>query len=150
MTGITFTLESCDSARIDYYDSAAVAGGKLTLTSNTLGHIHGLGTQTETTCTVTGTGSVGSQEQEFELYTVSNRTPQPLHPGDLSLVEARTNELDVQVSVPEDSIQYVRIGWRKIGGGGPTFGVVSGVTEDHGPDHSGAGQGGPGTRSART
>ena len=130
VTGITFTLESCDSARIDYYDSAAVAGGKLTLTSNTLGHIHGLGTQTETTCTVTGTGSVGSQEQEFELYTVSNRTPQPLLPGDLSLVEARTNELDVQVSVPEDSIQYVRIGWRKIGGGGPTFGVVSGVTED--------------------
>ena len=130
VTGITFTLESCDSARIDYYDSAAVAGGNLTLTSNTLGHIHGTATQTETTCTVTGTGSVGSQEQEFELYTVSARTPQPLLPGDLRLMEARTNELDVQVSVPEDSTQHVRLGWRKVGGGAPTFGVVSGVTKD--------------------
>ena len=130
VTGITFTLESCDSARSDYYDSEAVTGGKLTLTSNTLGHIHGTNTQTETTCTVMGAGSVGSQEQEFELYTVSDRTPPPLLPGDLSLVEARTNELDVQVSVPEGSIQYVRLGWRKVGGGAPTFRVVSGVAED--------------------
>ena len=35
VTGITFTLASCDSLRADYYDAVRVASGKLVLESNT-------------------------------------------------------------------------------------------------------------------
>ena len=100
-TGITFTLSSCDEWRGDYYNSAIVEDGRLALESNTLGHVHGSNTQTETVCTVTGTGGGRIQEQEFRLYTVSDRTPLPLLPGALSLVEARLSELDIRISVPQ-------------------------------------------------
>ena len=129
VTGVTFALKSCDDSRDDYYDSATVADGRLSLTSNTLGHIHGDNTQTETVCTVTGTSVDGSQDQTFELYTVSARTPAPLVPGDLTLSEARTDALDVQIPVTEGSTNYVRLAWRK-DGGQPTFRVVSGVTDE--------------------
>ena len=127
-TGITFTLSSCDEWRGDYYNSAIVEDGRLALESNTLGHVHGSNTQTETVCTVTGTGGGRNQEQEFRLYTVSDRTPLPLLPGALSLVEARLSELDIRISVPQGAQEYLRLGWREIGGQ-PTFRVVSGVSD---------------------
>ena len=99
------------------------------LTSNTLGHIHGKNTRGETVCTVTGSGENGSADQEFRLYTVSDRTPPPLLAGDLSLVEARPGELDIRVSVPEGSLNYVRLAWGKAGDQ-PTFRVVEGVSDE--------------------
>ena len=128
VTGITFTLSSCDGWREDYYDSAVVEDERLGLESNTLGHIHGSNTQPETVCTVTGTGEGRSQDQEFRLYTVSDRTPLPLLPGALSLVEARPSEVDIRISVPQGAQDYLRLGWREIGGQ-PTFRVVSGVSD---------------------
>ena len=101
VTGITFTLSSCDEWRGDYYSSAVVENQRLVLESNTLGHIHGSNTQPETVCTVTGTGGGRNQDQEFRLYTVSDRTPLPLSTGALSLVEARPNEVDIRISVPQ-------------------------------------------------
>ena len=98
------------------------------LESNTLGHIHGSNTQPETVCTVTGTGGGRNQDQEFRLYTVSDRTPLPLSTGALSLVEARPNEVDIRISVPQSAQDYLRLGWREIGGQ-PTFRVVSGVSD---------------------
>ena len=128
VTGITFTLSSCDGWREDYYDSAVVEDERLGLESNTLGHIHGSNTQPETVCTVTGTGEGRSQDQEFRLYTVSDRMPLPLLPGALSLVEARPSEVDIRISVPQGAQDYLRLGWREIGGQ-PTFRVVSGVSD---------------------
>ena len=128
VTGITFTLSSCDGWREDYYDSAVVEDERLGLESNTFGHIHGSNTQPETVCTVTGTGGGRSQDQEFRLYTVSDRTPLPLLPGALSLVEARPSEVDIRISVPQGAQDYLRLGWREIGGQ-PTFRVVSGVSD---------------------
>ena len=127
VTGITFTLSSCDVWR-DYYISAVVKNQRLVLESNTLGHIHGSNTQPETVCTVTGTGGGRNQDQEFRLYTVSDRTPLPLSTGALSLVEARPNEVDIRISVPQSAQDYLRLGWREIGGQ-PTFRVVSGVSD---------------------
>ena len=128
VTGITFTLNSCDEWRGDYYNSAIVEDERLVLESNTLGHIHGSNTQTETVCTVTGTGGGRNQDQEFRLYTVSDRTPLPLLPGALSLVEARPSEVDIRISAPQGAQNYLRLGWREIGG--PlTFRVVSGVSD---------------------
>ncbi len=98
-TGVTFTLKSCDGWRADYYSSAIVENGKLILTSNDLGHVHGPNTQSETVCTVTGTGENGSEDREFRLYTVSDRTPPSLAFGALSLEEARETELDVRVNM---------------------------------------------------
>ena len=128
VTGITFTLNSCDEWRGDYYNSAIVEDERLVLESNTLGHIHGSNTQTETVCTVTGTGGGRNQDQEFRLYTVSDRTPLPLLPGALSLVEARPSEVDIRISAPQGAQDYLRLGWREIGGQ-PTFRVVSGVSD---------------------
>ena len=128
VAGITFTLSSCDGWREDYYDSAVVEDERLGLESNTLGHIHGSNTQPETVCTVTGAGGGRSQDQEFRLYTVSDRTPLPLLPGALSLVEARPSEVDIRISVPQGAQDYLRLGWREIGGQ-PTFRVVSGVSD---------------------
>ena len=128
VTGITFTLSSCDEWRGDYYDSAVVEDERLVLESNTLGHIHGSNTQPETVCTITGTGGGRNQDQEFRLYTVSDRTPLSLLPGALSLVEARPSEVDIRISVPQGAQDYLRLGWREIGGQ-PTFRVVSGVSD---------------------
>ena len=126
--GITFSLKSCDSTRADYYSTASVQSGNLVLESNTLGHVHGPNTQAETVCTVTGTDGNTTQDQEYRLYTVSDRIPFGLSSGALSLVEARANELDIRITVPESS-SYVRLGWRKTGKS-PTFRVVSGVSSD--------------------
>ena len=108
--------------------SAVVEHQRLVLESNTLGHIHGSNTQPETVCTVTGTGGGRNQDQEFRLYTVSDRTPLPLSTGALSLVEARPNEVDIRISVPQGAQDYLRLGWRKIGRQ-PIFRVVSGVSD---------------------
>ena len=83
ITGVTFSIVSCDEARSDFYRSVVVEAGKLKLESNTLGRVHGSNTQTETVCTVSATGSDGDQNQEFSLYTVSDRTPLPYLPGPL-------------------------------------------------------------------
>ena len=128
VTGITFTLSSCDEWRGDYYNSAVVEDERLVLESNTLGHIHGSNTQPETVCTITGTGGDRNQDQEFRFYTVSDRTPLSLLPGALSLVEARPSEVDIRISVPQGAQDYLRLGWREIGGQ-PTFRVVSGVSD---------------------
>ena len=128
VTGITFTLSSCDEGRGDYYDSAVVEDERLVLESNTLGHIHGSNTQPETVCAITGTGGGRNQDQEFRFYTVSDRTPLSLLPGALSLVEARPSEVDIRISVPQGAQDYLRLGWREIGGQ-PTFRVVSGVSD---------------------
>ena len=124
-----FTLESCDESRGDYYDSAAVENGKLVMASNTRGHVHGPNTQSETVCTVTATIDGASEDREFRLYTVSDRTPPPMPSGAVTLVEARAGEIDVRVSQPGASSGYLRIGWRKPGEQ-PTSAVVSGVTSD--------------------
>ena len=127
-TGITFELKSCDQSSGDYYDSVEVVNGVLTLEPNTLGHVHGTNTDTETVCTVTATGDGVSEDREFSVYTVSDRTPSALLPGSLTVVDARATELDIRISAPGPSLGYVRLGWRKAGGQ-PTFGVVSGVTD---------------------
>ena len=127
-SGITFALKSCDTSRSDYYDSVAVEDGKLLLTSNSLGHVHGPNTESETVCVVTGTGESGSEDREFRLYTVSDRTPGALSSGALSFVEARATEIDVRVNAPGAFSGYLRVGWRKTGGQ-PNFGIVSGVND---------------------
>ena len=127
MTGITLSLRSCDDSSGDYYDSATVQGGKLVLQTNTLGHVHGPNTQSETVCTVTANGGNGSEAREFSLYLVSDRMPSPMHPGALSLVEARANEADVQISAPEGSYNYHRLACRKLGEQ-PGFAVAYSVT----------------------
>ena len=127
MTGITLSLQSCDDSSGDYYDSATVQGGKLVLQTNTLGHVHGPNTQSETVCTVTANGGNGSEAREFSLYLVSDRMPSPMHPGALSLVEARANEADVQISAPEGSYNYHRLACRKLGEQ-PGFAVAYSVT----------------------
>ena len=126
---VAFSLLACDEFRADYYRSVVVENGKLKLESNVLGHVHGPRTQSETVCTVTATGVGGSQDREFSLYTVSDRTPPPLPPGSLSVVEARSEELDLRVALPGGSAGYLRIGWRA-SGGAPRFAVASGVGSD--------------------
>ena len=126
--GITFALKSCDDSRGDYYSSAIVENGILVLQSNTLGHVHGPNTQVETVCTVTGSLGDLSEDREFRLYTVSDRTPPPMIPGSLTLVESRPTEVDVRITVPEGSLRYLWLGWRKAGDQ-PSFGVVSGVSD---------------------
>ncbi len=124
VSGVTFSLESCGASRSDYYQAAAVASGKLTLTSNSLGHVHGPNTESETVCTVTGALGADSESQEFELYTVSDRTPTAL--AELGLEQARATEVDIRITTWVNS-GYVRLGWRKAGAQ-PKFRVVSGVT----------------------
>ena len=102
-TGIMFSLASCDANREDYYRSVAVQNDILKLESNTLGHVHGPSTQTETVCAVTASGDEGSQSQEFSLYTVSDRTPQALPDGALTVNKAGADEIDVHVDMPGTS-----------------------------------------------
>ena len=122
-TSITFTLASCDSSRADYYNSASVSNGKLVLSSNTLGHVHGTNTESDTACTVTGTDGTETRDQVFRLYTVSDRTPQQLASSALSVAAVRPTEVDVQITTSASN-SYVRLGWRKTGEQ-PTFAVVS-------------------------
>ena len=129
VTGVTFALDSCDDSRGDYYDSAALANGELRLTPNTLGHVHGTNTQKETVCTVTATGAGGSEAREFRLYTVSDRTPRSLAAGELILVDARSDELDVRLDLSGAARERVRLVWR-IAGGDSDSRVASGVTRD--------------------
>ena len=128
ITDASFSLHSCDDFRADYYDSATVENGKLVLEPNTLGHVHGANTEAGTVCTVTATDDNGSENREFSLYMVSDRTPAALLPGALTLSEARSSEIDIQISLPSASLGYLRVGWRK-SGGQPSFGVVSGATD---------------------
>ena len=128
VTDASFSLHSCDDFRADYYDSATVENGKLVLEPNTLGHVHGANTEAETVCTVTATDDNGSENREFSLYMVSDRTPAALLPGALTLPEARSSEIDIKISLPSASLGYLRVGWRK-SGGQPSFGVVSGATD---------------------
>ena len=129
VSGVTFSLVSCDPSRSDYYRSAAVESGTLKLESNTLGHVHGSSTQTETVCTVSATGSGGDQSQDFSLYTVSDRTPLALLPDAVTVTQTRADEMDLQVDMPEASLGYLRLGWR-VPGGQPSFAVAHGVTDD--------------------
>ena len=126
---IAFSLKSCDESSGDYYDSVTVSNGALVAVANTLGHVHGQNTHTATTCTVTGSSGNLSEDQDFRLYTVSDRTPQAMPPGSLALVEARPTEMDVRISLQGSSLGYLRIGWRKPGDR-PTFAVARGVTRD--------------------
>ena len=128
VTDVSFSLHSCDDSRADYYDSATVATGNLVLEPNTLGHVHGANTETETVCTVTATDENESESREFRFYTVSDRTPLAMQPGALTLSEARSSEIDIQISLPSASLGYLRVGWIK-SGGQPSFGVVSGATD---------------------
>ena len=128
VTDVSFSLHSCDDSRADYYDSATVATGNLVLEPNTLGHVHGANTETETVCTVTATDENGSESREFRFYTVSDRRPLAMQPGALTLSEARSSEIDIQISLPSASLGYLRVGWIK-SGGQPSFGVVSGATD---------------------
>ena len=124
-TKIEFTLTSCDNSRADYYDAVRVRNGKLVLESNTVGHIHGPGTQTYTVCTVTRTSGGATEHKEFRVYTVSDRTPRPLSPNEVNVEAVRAKEIDIGITAP-GSRNYFRVGWRKKGGIGPlTFGVVS-------------------------
>ena len=125
---IIFSIGSCDGSSGDYYDSVTVDNGTMTPVGNTEGHVHGPNTQTNTVCTVTGSNGTVSQDQEFRMYTVSDRVPQPLPSGALSLVATRPTELDVRINLPGSSLGYVRIGWRKTGEP-PSFAVASGVTD---------------------
>ncbi len=129
ISGVTFSLVSCDESRSDFYRSVAVQDGKLRLESNTLGHVHGSNTQTETACTVSATGSDGDLNQDFSLYTVSDRTPSALPPGALTVAQARADEIDIQVDMPGNSLGYIRLGWRR-SGSQPSFAVARGVTDD--------------------
>ncbi len=126
---IEFSLQSCDGSSGDYYDSVTVSNGALVAEANTLGHVHGQNTLTATACAVTGSSGTDSENQEFRLYTVADRTPQALPPGSLALVEARPTEMDVRISLPGSSLGYLRMGWRKPGDR-PTFAVARGVTGD--------------------
>ena len=128
VTDVSFSLLSCDDSRADYYDSATVQDGRLVLEPNTLGHVHGANTEAETVCTVTATDDNGSENRKFSLYMVSDRTPAALLPGALTLSEARSSEIDIQISLPSASLGYLRVGWRE-SGGQPSFGVVSGATD---------------------
>ena len=78
VTGISFTLLSCDDARADYYDSVSVEGTTMVLVSNRLGHLHGANTQRETVCTVKGTGMGLTQDREFRFYSEASRRPWPM------------------------------------------------------------------------
>ncbi len=126
---VTFSLSSCDESRADYYRSVVVENGRLKLESNTLGHVHGSSTQTQTVCTVAAAGDGGNQNREFSLYTVSDRTPAALPPGALTVSQARSDEIDVQVDVPGSSLGYLRLGWR-VSGSSPSFAVAHGVNAD--------------------
>ena len=119
VTGVTFTLKSCDAMRADYYSSVAVNAGVVTLVPNTLGHVHGTSanTQTETVCTVTATKTSDSmtQDQEFQFYTTAYRTPFALASNAVVLDEARTNEVDIHINGSLGTGQ-VKVQWRKSGG----------------------------------
>ncbi len=130
VTGITFSLKSCDGSRADYYDSATVASGRLELTSNTLGHVHGTNTRTETVCTVTGTRTdTTAEDREFSFYTVSDRVPPGLQPDDLAATGVRATAVDVRIDTSGSASKAVRLAWRE-SGGRPTFRVASGVESD--------------------
>ena len=129
VSNVAFSLSSCDESRADYYRSAVVENGRLKLESNTLGHVHGPSTQTQTVCTVAAAGDGGNQNREFSLYTVSDRTPAALPPGALTVSQARSDEIDVQVDVPGSSLGYLRLGWR-VSGSSPSFAVAHGVNAD--------------------
>ncbi len=129
ISGVAFSLVSCDESRSDYYRSVAVQDGKLKLESNTLGHVHGSNAQTETVCTVSATGGDGDLNQDFSLYTVSDRTPSALPAGALTVAQARADEIDIQVDMPGNSLGYIRLGWR-VSGSQPSFAVARGVTDD--------------------
>lgn len=114
VTGATFSLNSCDASRGDYYATVAVSGGKLKLTSNSLGHIHGTHTERETVCTVTGTVGGDADDRNFSLYTAASRTPPPLR--GIELARARSDALDVRFLAPVGST-YAHLEWAKNGGG---------------------------------
>ncbi len=123
-----FALKSCDGSSGDYYDSVTVSSGILEAVSNTRGHVHGQNTETATACTITGSTRTDSEDREFRLYTVPDRTPPGLLPGTLTLVEARATEADLRVSGAGSHLGYVRLAWRT-GGGRPSFAVAQGVTD---------------------
>lgn len=128
ISGITFSLASCDDSHVDYYPVVRISNGSLLLESNTLGHVHGSNTQTETVCTVTATGSNGSQDQEFRFYTVSDRLPLALPQVALTIAETRSSSADVRIDLPGGSLGYGRLGWRKAGEP-PRFAVAYGVSD---------------------
>ena len=121
VTGVTFTLASCDSARGDYYDSVVVENSQVELQPNTQGHVHGssTGTQTATICTVTASRISGmdteTQDQAFQFYITPNRTPPGLSFDDVVLEEARTDEVDIKIT-GNLGTDKVRVQWRKSGG----------------------------------
>ena len=128
VTGVSFSLKSCDESSSNYYDSVSIENDTLVVKSNRLGHVHGLNTQTETTCIVTATAQGVSQDLAFRLHTVADRTPPGLPPGAISLVEARSGEVDIRLSLPGGSLGYLRVGLRK-SGGQPVFHLLSGATD---------------------
>ncbi|MXZ00319.1 hypothetical protein F4Y93_06590, partial [Candidatus Poribacteria bacterium] len=122
-TGINFTLMSSDASRPDYYNDVRVENGKLVTESNTLGHVHGTGTQPHTVCTITwNEGNDVDEQQDLHLYTVSDRTPRALLSNEVSVAAVRATEVDIQVTVGAGN--YIRLGWRKTGDL-PIFRVVS-------------------------
>ena len=76
VTGITFTLSSCDEWRGDYYSSAVVENQRLVLESNTLGHIHGSNTQPETVCN-RNRHAAGAEIRTKSFVSIRSRTGLP-------------------------------------------------------------------------
>ena len=76
-----------------------------------------------------GHGSDGDLNQDFSLYTASDRTPSALPPGAITVAQARVDEIDIQVDMPGNSLGYIRLGWR-VSGSQPSFAVARGVTDD--------------------
>ena len=126
VTGVTFTLKSCDEGHEDYYDTARVTNGTLVLESNNAGHVHGRYTATETICTVTATSESVTQDRAFSLFIPRSPAAPAITSRDMWVATVETDSVGIQLSVSGSS-EYVRVGWGKPGGG-KIFGVVSGVT----------------------
>ena len=112
VTGVSFTLSGgdCDSPQADYYDSVGISGTILTLSPNTMDHVHGPTTQTETTRTITATDADDySGDRDFSFYLESSDKPKTIQPGSFEVVQSRVNEIDVTIDT-FGTDRYIRLG----------------------------------------
>ena len=124
VTGVTFSVSSCDADRADYFTAApSISGSVLTLTLNRIGHSHSAGESTD--CTITATRTGGVETRYFAFSIIPSRAP----PSPASLTPVGSPATGFRVDPGHASGAYVRLGVRATGAsGGPIFYYARGVT----------------------
>ena len=130
VTGVTFAVSSCSADRSDYFAEPSVSGSTLTLTTNSLGHVHGLGaghtgSDRATTCTISATKGTAVSTKDF--------TFRLLRPGHVSspasVSSVGTPVTSFRIDGGSGSAYFVRLSLRRSGAtGAPMHYYAKGVT----------------------